>query len=132
MRMADTNTINLWPEFDLSETALSSPKEVIAKAGAGLKDKTKGLVVFYPMRTTVSADRIELVFSLWVAALSYHYPFLNAQFPIKTLYPVQLVVDKFPAPFTAVDEPGLIAALTLVFNADATKETIQHLISLSR
>ena len=37
---------NIWPDFNASLVP-PSPKRIIDQAGEGLRDKTKGVVVFY-------------------------------------------------------------------------------------
>ena len=84
---------NLWPDFD-SEQALRSPKTVIEEAGAGLVEKTKGLVQFYRMNVSIKDNKVEVLFSLYTRSLSYHFPFLRAKFAVDPVYPVTVVADK--------------------------------------
>lgn len=121
---------NLWPDFD-SEQALCSPKTVIEEAGAGLVEKTKGLVQFYRTRVSIKDNKVEVHFSLYTRSLSYHFPFLRATFAVDPVYPVTVVADKM-TDVVANDENELIASLERIFNAPSTVETIQRLMSLSK
>lgn len=121
---------DLWPEFD-SEQALRSPKTVIEEAGAGLEEKTNGIVKFSRMNVSINDNNVEVLFSLYTRALSYHYPFLRATFAVDPVYPVTVVADKI-ADAVSNDESELIALLDKIFNAPSTVATIQRLMSLSQ
>src|SRR4029077_17527066 len=121
---------NLWPDFEAAN-APRSPKTVIKEGGAGLEKKTNGLVNFYPMNITIKDNNVELTFSFYDPSLIYHFPFLRAKFAVEPPYPVTVVADKMPD-VVANDENQLTAALTRIFNAPSTVETIQRLISLSQ
>jgi hypothetical protein len=121
---------NLWPDFNVGE-APRSPKTVIEDAGSGLKEKTNGKVWFYTLATGVRDNVITARFSLYSQSLGYHYPFLVAKFTFGPVYPVTLVPDKMPE-VKANNEEELIAALTKIFNAPTTKETIEQLMALGK
>jgi hypothetical protein len=123
---------NPWPDFQLTGTEPSSPKEVIRRVGVGLKAKTNGLVEWYPMTTQVVSDNVEVTFSFLARILTYQFPFLKAKFPISTMYPVELVIDKLPGTQIAQDERSLVELLTKAFNAETTKTTVLQLMALSR
>lgn len=120
---------NLWPEFHAVQSP-SSPKKIIEERGAGLKERTKGVVQFYRSRTTVAGDEITLNFTLYSPHLSYHFPFLQARFSIENNYPVTLIADKM-AEIKANSDEELIGGLSKIFNAPTTVETIQKLMSLA-
>jgi hypothetical protein len=121
---------NLWPDFDAAPT-IRSPKTIIEEAGSGVNAKTKGLVRFYSLRTTVIEMTVETVFSLYAPALSFHFPFLSAKFAIEKPYPVTLIADKVP-PIVANDEKELTTSLATIFNAPTTVATVQSLMLVSR
>lgn len=121
---------NLWPEFDIGQ-APRSPKTVIEEAGDGLEKKTKGLVQFYPMGISIKDNKVEVIFSLYTRALSYHFPFLRAKFAVEPVYPVTVIADKMPD-VVANNENELTASLAKIFNAPSTVETIQRLMSLAQ
>ena len=125
-------TKNLWPEFSSSETEAASPKEVIQRAGDGLKERTNGLVEFTLMHTSVADGNVHIVFSLYTPRISYMYPFLTAHFPVVGMYPVQLDVDKTSAPVMALDEERLVESLARIFNSESTVSTIRQLMALSK
>jgi hypothetical protein len=122
---------NIWPDFNPSDSP-STPKSIIEGAGNGLIEKTGGLVRFYTMGVNFSAGYANTSHSLYASRLSYHYPFLKAKFPIETYYPVELTADKFPGVIVAKNEPELLKALSEVFRAPTTVETIKQLIGLSK
>lgn len=121
---------NLWPDFD-SEQAPRSPKIVIEEAGAGLDEKTDGLVKFYRASVSIRGNSVEVLFTLYTRSLGYHFPFLRAEFSVDSVYPVKVVADKM-TDVVANDENELIASLEEIFNAPSTVETIQKLMSLSK
>jgi hypothetical protein len=121
---------NLWPDFE-TKKGPRSPKSVIEEAGAGLQEKTKGFVIFYPLSTSIISDQVDASFSLYARSLSYHFPFLRARFPLQGLYPVTLTAYKM-ADVVANDENELIASLGKIFSAPSTVETIQNLMSLAQ
>jgi len=121
---------NLWPDFDIGQ-APRSPKIVIEEAGGGLEKKTKGLVRFYPMNTSIKDNEVEVVFSLYTPTLPYHFPFLRAKFAVEPLYPVTVVADKM-TDVVASDENELTASLAKIFNSPSTVDTIQRLMSLAQ
>jgi hypothetical protein len=83
---------NLWPDFDRVQTP-RSPKAVVAQAGAGLSDKTMGLVTFFSGTASVKDGMVEVDCSLWVPALMYHYPFLRLRFGVDPMYPVTVIAS---------------------------------------
>ena len=99
-------------------------------AGAGLEEKTKGAVRFWSMGTVLKDNNVQLTFSLYVRTLGYHFPFLRAKFAIEPVYPVTLSADKMDD-IVANSEDEMITALTRIFNAPSTVETIQRLMSLA-
>ena len=121
---------NLWPNFDIGR-APRSPKTVIEEAGAGLDEKTNGTVRFWALGTSMKDNNFQSSFSLYSPALRYHYPFLRAKFALEPVYPVTISPDKMTE-IVANDEKELIAALTKIFNAPSTVETIQRLMSLGQ
>ncbi len=125
-------TKNLWPDFDFSNAALpKTPKGVILEAGDGLKERTNGLIEFDSLNTQITGASVELTFSLWSHRISYQYPFLKATFPIATLYPVAITVDKMDGPMIAANEEQLVKALEQAFRAETTIATIRQLVALS-
>lgn len=121
---------NLWPDFDVGQ-APRSPKAVIEEAGGGLELKTGGAVQFWTTHTSLKDDKVDVAFSLYTPALSYHFPFLRARFAVERFYPVTIVADKM-ADVVANDESELTAALGTIFNAPTTAETIRKLMALSQ
>ena len=121
---------NLWPNFDTGQ-ALRTPMTVIQEAGAGLEEKTNGLVKFYRMSPSIKDNKVEVSFTLYAPSLSYHFPFLRAKFAVEPVYPVTVVADKL-TDVVANDENELTASLAKIFNAPSTVETIQSLMSLAQ
>jgi len=121
---------NLWPDFDIAG-APRSPKAVIQEAGDGLSVKTRGLIKFTAMPMLIKDDKVTVRFNLFVRDLTYSYPFLTVSFAVNPVYPVSLVADKVPE-LSVANEEELIAALTRIFNAPPTIETVQRLMSLAR
>jgi hypothetical protein len=121
---------NMWPNFETAQTS-RSPKTVIEEAGRGLAERTKGVVRFYTLSTSIKNDNVEVAFSLYTQALSYHFPFLRAIFAVDPVYPVKVVPDKMPEA-VANDENELTTLLGKIFSAPTTIATIQRLLSLSQ
>jgi hypothetical protein len=121
---------NLWPDFDIGH-ALPSPKTIIEQAGDGLREKTGGALQFYRMSLLVRENIADATYSLYSATLSYHFPFLRAQFSVDSGYPVTLTADKMTE-VVAKDETELLASLAKIFNAPTTVDTIQRLMSLTQ
>ena len=121
---------NPWPDFDVAD-APRSPKSIVEELGAGLENKTMGVVKFYRAGVRISDENAASVtFNLYTPALRYHYPFLTITFPVDTSYPVKVVADKVPDA-VANNENDLIASLTEIFNAPSTVQTIQRLMGLA-
>lgn len=123
-------TTNLWPDFDYADTP-KSPKAIIDQAGAGLDDKTGGVVRFYRTGITVRGNMVEASYTLYCPPLAYHFPFMRAIFPMEHGFPVRLIVESLNE-FVAADETQLLSALSEIFNAPSTTNTISRLISLAR
>ena len=121
---------NLWPDFAFGNL-LRSPKAVIDEAGAGLESKTNGLVKFYTSGASIKNNIVEVRCSLYAPFLSYHFPFLRAQFGITQTYPVSLNADQI-SEVIAKDEEELTASLAKIFSAPSTIETIQKLMALAQ
>ena len=119
---------SLWPDFDIGQV-LSSPKTVIEQAGDGLREKTGGLLEFFRVNLLIQQNIVEATYTLFSPKLRYHYPFLRAQFPVVSGYPVTVTADKM-TDVVAKDETELIASLAKIFNAPTTVDTIQRLMSL--
>ncbi len=120
---------NLWPEFDVASK--STPKTIIEQAGAGLEEKTNGLIKFVVNRVKISMGVASFDCDIYSPTLQYIYPFLKVRFPMVDGYPVELVADKFPDTLRAANEEDLLAMLEKVFQAPSTIDTIQKLIALS-
>lgn len=119
---------DLWPDFKVGE-APRTPRVVIQEAGEGLEKKTDGLIRFYSATPVIKEKRVAAPFNLYVPALSYHFPFLRAEFDIASFYPVKVTASKLQE-VTAKNEKELIAALAEIFRAPSTVETVQGLMSL--
>lgn len=119
----------LWPDFNITPPQ-STPKTIIEQAGEGLREKTKGLVVFQPLSNNISGEILSLQFALYARKLAYMFPFLTARFPIIEGYPVELIADKVP-PLRAANEEELVDMLGRIFQSPSTIETVQRLISIS-
>jgi hypothetical protein len=120
---------NVWPEFELVQNP-PSPKTIIEELGAGLRERTKGAVQFYPGKTTIVGDEVKLSFNLYVPNLRYMFPFMQAKFSLQNSYPVTLTPDKIDE-ITVSNEEELRAALTRIFTAPTTVETVHKLMSLA-
>lgn len=120
---------NLWPNFDQA-LAPRTPKVVIEEAGAGLSEKTKGLVKFYSTPVSIRGDVVRQQFTLYVRALSYHFPFMSVEFAVEPFYPAKITIDKMRDQ-TANDEEELKGVLANAFTAPTTISTIQRLMSLA-
>ena len=84
---------NMWPDFE--DTKLPrSPKAVVEDAGKGLKDKTRGMVVFSADAARINGGEVVVAFNLFVPALIYQFPFMRIMFPLSTMYPVKVIADK--------------------------------------
>ncbi|WP_020470167.1 hypothetical protein [Zavarzinella formosa] len=123
-------TKNLWPDFDIGQMPLS-PKQIIEEAGAGLEEKTNGLVRFSYEGVVVQVNTVELTYALYSRKLQFHFPFLQVKFGITSHYPVTIVADKLPD-MEAADEDNLIESLAKIFNAPSTIKTVQQLMALSK
>jgi hypothetical protein len=120
---------DLWPEFEVASQ--STPRTIIQQAGAGLEEKTKGLIKFYVSGIRISEKVAAVDCSLFSPTLKYMYPFLKVRFPVVELYPVELIADKFPDTLRATNEEELLEMLGKVFQSPSTIDTIQKLIALS-
>ncbi len=121
---------NLWPDFNIGQVP-RSPKAVIEEAGRGLEEKTDGMVKFWTMSTSIQENEVKVQFSLYSRKLSYHFPFMRAEFLVESGYPVRVVADKMKD-IVANDENELTASLGKIFNAPSTVSTIQRLMSLAQ
>lgn len=119
---------NLWPDFDIGP-AFRSPRAIISEAGAGVREKTRGLVTFYANPVHIKDNDVEAPFDLLCIPLAYSFPFMRAIFRVDAAYPVKLVAHRMPD-IVANDESELIAALATIFKAPSTVETIKRLMSL--
>lgn len=119
-------TANLWPDFDTEQSA-RTPKNVIEEAGAGLQERTNGEIEF-STETFLSGGQVTMSGALHSKRLSYFFPFMIVKFPASSLYPVTLTADKLEE-MAAHDEATLIAALTQIFNAPTTIETVKQLMA---
>lgn len=119
---------NLWPEFEAMSK--STPKTVVENAGAGLEEKTAGLVRFFLDSPRISNGFVILDCKLYAPKISYMYPFLKVKFPVADGYPVELVADKIPETFPAANEEELLRTLGKIFQSPSTIDTIQNLIAL--
>lgn len=122
---------NLWPDFELADS-LPTPKSIIEDAGKGLTEKTGSLVHFYTKGVTFSGETATMNCSLYAPRLNYMYPFMTVRFPMKQLYPVQLIVSEFDQPLVANNAAELLGALGRAFNAPPTMQTIKQLLALSK
>ena len=120
---------NIWPNFNASLVP-PSPKRIIDQAGEGLKDKTKGVVVFYTGSIMIEDDMAKLRCVLSTPQLSYHYPFMTVKYSVANPYPVSITADKMEE-VVVNNEKELTASLIKIFNAPTTIDTIQKLMSLA-
>ena len=120
---------NIWPDFNASLVP-PSPKRIIEQAGEGLRDKTKGVVVFSSIGVTIEDDMAKLRCVLSTPQLSYHYPFMTVKYSVANPYPVSITADKMEE-VVVNNEKELTASLIKIFNASTTIDTIQKLMSLA-
>ena len=122
---------NLWPDFS-TETVVDSPKQIVEEAGAGVKEKTAGKIVFYYDGLSIDNDKATARYNLYAANLSYHYPFARLTFPLKDSYPAEFFTSDNSRPLVANNREELLAGLSDVFRSDATVNIIRQLLALMK
>jgi hypothetical protein len=126
-------TADLWPDIKIDPKP-RGVRQILEEAGAGLKQKTKGLVEFLvlPMESHRSDLPFRLRCYLRVEALDYNYFLLEVD-SAATGFPVEVrtgnsVLDH---EVKAGDEASLLAVLATVFRSEQTQTVIKNLISMA-
>lgn len=117
---------NLWPDFDV-QAMPRSPKRVLQEAGAGLREKTHGLIEFV---VQTHADDNQLVHDcyFWVPSLNFRYPFLTVTHDGAQPYPVEITSDAFARSRKADNETSFLEILGEIFRSPRTVSAVTQLI----
>lgn len=124
---------DLWPDFNITVPP-RGVRQILQEAGAGIKEKTNGLIDF---EVRVYGDRENaVVFDcyLTVRRLNYSMLLFRAQ-PTTKGFPVTVIWDganfsiRHPEP--ARNEQELLTQLRTIFTSPEVKEIVTNLVSLA-
>lgn len=124
---------DLWPDIPF-EPKPRGVRQILEEAGAGLKEKTKGLVEFrvWPEQGETADFPFRYRCDLRVDKLDYNYLLLEV-LSAPTGFPVEVWTGRGARrdPVTATDEASLLTALGAVFWSAETRAVIKNLVSMA-
>lgn len=124
---------DLWPDFNITVPP-RGVRQILREAGAGIKEKTNGLIEFEVRMNGPREGDITFDCRLAVPSIEYSFLLFRA-LATATGFPVRLVWDganfSFLHPEPARNEQELLAQLRTIFNSPEVKEIVTNLVSLA-